>query len=231
MNWTILRGSTLSAVDNMARDVSLLEESTRPTLHFYDWNGPSATYGYFIQPENHLNIAGVKEANLQLARRPTGGGIIFHLYDLAFSVWIPASHSAYSLNTLDNYAYVNTRVGKAIHQFSGQKSSLLSREEIPADKSCNFFCMAKPTKYDVILNGRKVGGGAQRRTKRGFLHQGSINLALPDEAFLRSVLLPKTCVLDAMSKHSCLLLKDSQKESDIAKRELTEHLIHVFAAL
>lgn len=229
MNWTIIKGASLSAAENMARDVSLLETATQPTLHFYHWNSPSATYGYFIKPEEHLNLTGVKKANLQLAQRPTGGGIIFHLYDLAFSVWIPASHPAYSLNTLDNYAFVNTKVADAIFKFTGRASNLLPQEEVPADKHCAYFCMAKPTKYDVILSGKKVGGGAQRRTKRGVLHQGSINLALPEEAFLRSVLLPQTCVLEAMLKHSSLLLSDTHKELEIAKQELTEHLIHEFA--
>ncbi len=231
MNWTILESSKMSAVQNMARDRSLLEESEQPTLHFYQWNGPSATYGYFIKPEEHLNAAGIEKTNLQLAQRPTGGGIIFHLHDLAFSVWVPVSHPAYSLNTLDNYAFVNTKVAQAIHTFSGEYSILLNQEDIPADDHCRYFCMAKPTKYDVILNGRKVGGGAQRRTKRGFLHQGSINLGLPDATFLDSVLLPNTCVHDAMLKHSCLLLNSASKEFEDAKTELKGLLIHAFTAI
>jgi lipoate-protein ligase A len=51
--------------------------------------------------------------------------------------------------------------------------------------------MAKPTKYDVMWEGKKVGGGAQRRTKYGFLHQGTISLGRPDEEFLSGILLDK----------------------------------------
>ena len=32
----------------------------------------------------------------------------------------------------------------------------------------------KPVRADVMLNGRKIAGAAQRRTRAGLLHQGSI---------------------------------------------------------
>jgi lipoate-protein ligase A len=39
------------------------------------------------------------------------------------------------------------------------------------------LCFANPVRADVIVNGRKVAGAAQRRTRTGLLHQGSIQLA------------------------------------------------------
>jgi lipoate-protein ligase A len=35
-------------------------------------------------------------------------------------------------------------------------------------------CFANPVHADVLVNGRKVAGAAQRRTRAGLLHQGSI---------------------------------------------------------
>ena len=35
-------------------------------------------------------------------------------------------------------------------------------------------CFANPVRADVLSNGRKVAGAAQRRTRRGLLQQGSI---------------------------------------------------------
>jgi lipoate-protein ligase A len=40
------------------------------------------------------------------------------------------------------------------------------------DRSHN--CFANPVHADVMLNGRKIAGAAQRRTRRGLLQQGSI---------------------------------------------------------
>jgi lipoate-protein ligase A len=73
-----------------------LEGERDPVLHLYDWETDAATYGHFIDPGNFLNIEGVKKNRLDLAKRPTGGGIVFHNCDLAFSVLMPASHPCFS---------------------------------------------------------------------------------------------------------------------------------------
>ena len=44
-------------------------------------------------------------------------------------------------------------------------------------------CFANPVRDDVMLLGRKIAGAAQRRTRGGFLHQGSIQLPGLDESF------------------------------------------------
>jgi lipoate-protein ligase A len=41
-------------------------------------------------------------------------------------------------------------------------------------------CFENPVLYDVLVEGRKVAGAAQRRTRRGLIHQGSVQtLDLP----------------------------------------------------
>ena len=37
-----------------------------------------------------------------------------------------------------------------------------------------YNCFANPVRADVMINGRKIAGAAQRRTRRGLLQQGSI---------------------------------------------------------
>jgi len=237
MPWQIIRSGCSQASANMKRDYELLEQlqsTNDPIYHEYEWEGPSATYGHFIKPFDFLNAEAVVKHQLNLAKRPTGGGIVFHLSDLAFSVLLPASHPAYSLNTLANYAFVNRIVSQSISCFLGEKASpeLLPHEPTPMDAACQHFCMAKPTKYDVMLNDRKVGGGAQRRTKYGYLHQGTIALAMPKEDYLQEILQPDTCVLAAMKKHSFLLLDStySIKQLTEARQELKALLIQNFCS-
>ncbi|MBS4168181.1 hypothetical protein [Parachlamydia sp. AcF125] len=236
MIWQIIHSGCCSASANMYRDYELLsqlESIKAPIFHSYEWEGDCATFGHFIQPFDFLNAHAVDRLKLNLAKRPTGGGIVFHISDLAFSVLIPSSHPAYSVNTLETYAFVNQIVMQAVNTFLGPKVApqLLPEEPTPLDASSQNFCMAKPTKYDVMLEGRKVGGGAQRRTKYGFLHQGTIALAMPSEAFLQEVLLPGTCVMTAMKQHSYLLLGPNYtaKQLSEARQELKKLLINGFS--
>lgn len=209
--WKIIDSGAASAKENMEVDSRLLkglDMSSCPILHLYEWESPSATYGHFIDPLAYFSKEVFSNHELQLAKRPTGGGIIFHTTDWAFSVLIPAGYSAYSMNTLENYAFVNTLVVEVIKRVTGRfaQLSLLVSEKTRLDDPCANFCMAKPTKYDVMLEGKKVGGGAQRRTKTGFLHQGTLSLALPNPIFLERVLLASHLVSKAMLENTYALL-------------------------
>ena len=105
---------------------------------------------------------------------------------------------------------------------------LLPQEPTPLDKASKSFCMAKPTKYDVMLDGKKVGGAAQRRTQHGYLHQGSIFLKPVPEEFLEQVLLPSTRVLEGMQQNSYPLLKEGES-IQAAKERIQNRLIEVFS--
>jgi lipoate-protein ligase A len=216
--------SKLSPVDNMKWDESLLqslEHHPRPILHFYNWEQPAVTYGYFMDPSLHLKSG----TDLKSGRRPTGGGMIFHHCDLAFAVLIPAAHPGYSVNTLSNYAFINEAVRKAIEKFKVNTPAFFQKECIK--EGCSDFCMAKPTIYDVIIEGKKVGGGAQRRTKHGLLHQGTVALALPSKEFLTTHLLQGELLYEQMQNNSLSLLPEKYTPQDFeeASTHLKRHLI------
>jgi lipoate---protein ligase len=100
----------------------------------------------------------------------------------------------------------------------------------PWDPNCFHFCMAKPTKYDVMWDGRKVAGAAQRKTKKGYLHQGTIALVMPPQEYLEQILLPGTKVKEAMQAHTCPLLGRAASHAQMVQAKqrlsalLTTHL-------
>lgn len=202
----------------MDLDGALLAEIDQPTLHLYTWERPSLTYGYFIKPEEHLDLAVLQEAGLDLARRPTGGGIVFHTHDLAFSVLLPKGHPACGSNTLERYHWVNSRVLEAIES-GRQKGADLCTIEPDEPRTMAAFCMARPTHYDVMWEGRKVGGAAQRKKPQGLLHQGTICLQVPPMALLEGALLdPK--VAAAMQRWSAPIAEGKDlEEARFAMRE------------
>ena len=217
MGWEVIDTGVASAARNMELDAALLASlPTRkdPIVHFYDWEGLCATHGYFVKPEDFLNRESVALHNVQLARRPTGGGIVFHIWDFAFSVLIPSSCPLFSKNTLENYALVNNAVLRAVKQFLKGNYVLTPSDSISMDSSCKSFCMARPTKYDVMLGDRKVAGAAQRQKSYGFLHQGTISLMKPSK-LLNALLLPRTLVWEAMQAYTAHLLDVDATENEL----------------
>jgi lipoate---protein ligase len=163
----VIDGGVECAKVHMALDsflVGKLPELRRPLLHLFQWKRPTITYGHFISLEEHLYM---KSSEFDFARRPTGGGILFHFDDFSFSFAVPAS--SYCPQTIEeSYSFLNAPVLQVLFDNFLEPSSLLC--ERTKDKN---FCMANPTRFDLIWNGYKVGGCAQRRTSFGLLHQFS----------------------------------------------------------
>jgi lipoate-protein ligase A len=229
--WQILDTGVGTAEHNMRSDWELLEAlrpDSDPILHLYEWEKPSATYGYFVQPEEFLSLEGVKKRGVDIARRPTGGGIVFHIWDFAFSVLIPADHPRYSRETLENYRFINDAVLESVKTFltAPEQLQLIPQDERALDLKCQRFCMAQPTQYDVVLEGRKVAGAAQRKRKGGFLHQGTIALTMPCEETLSDVLLPGMRVSEAMGLFTYPLLGKNPTAQALQeiKQELKQRL-------
>jgi lipoate-protein ligase A len=230
MTISFINDKAATAVQNMQRDSDLLAalgEKPCCVLHFYEWANPSVTYGYFTDVNKLLSSEAVDKYSLDLARRPTGGGIIFHEYDLAFSVILSASHPCFIENTKESYRNINAVVAGAISQTMGLNAlSFLCKDE-PCSRVN--FCMAKPTVYDLIIGRQKVAGAAQRRTKFGVLHQGSICLQKPPTKFLKEILHSQDAV-DAIENFSYPLLGNSQDKHlmSLTKRSLKLALLHSF---
>lgn len=190
-----------SAEENMHFDAKLLEHldpSGDSILHFYGWKNFSATYGYFIEPKNHLNLKKADFLGLDLARRPTGGGIVFHIWDLAFSFLMPSENIYFSDRPLENYQFVHKAVLESVKSYFALSPELIQGDAPSMGPDCKNFCMAKPTKYDVVYRGLKIAGAAQRKRRQGYLHQGTISLTSPNQAFLKEVLLSSQDVGEAM---------------------------------
>lgn len=212
----------------MEKDTILLETlnpAQEPILHFYEWKSPSITYGHFIKVDQILNLQALEELKIEVAKRPTGGGVIIHLFDLAFSFLLPSGHPSFSLNTLENYRVVNNLVQKAILPFIHEKSPELLKVDPVDDSVGKHFCMAKPTIYDVIVGDKKVAGAAQRRKSQGFLHQGSIAISPPDLSILRCILKDPDLLIPKMQNYSFSLIEGYSLELLAKKRRALEQAL------
>ncbi len=228
----IIHTGASSAIENMALDTKYLQDLEEdPILHLYDWKEPSFTYGYFVSLEKYLHLDVVETLKVSSARRPTGGGIVFHIWDYAFSFLMPSNHRFFSLNTLDNYRFVNEIVLDLVQEtFFLSEPVELIREDFPTlGMDCQNFCMAKPTQYDVVYRGMKIAGSAQRRTKKGFLHQGTISLGFPNVELLQKILISED-VKEAMMSYSFAPLGNeySQEMLQTMRQKIEEKIIKAF---
>jgi len=170
-----------SAALNMAIDEALLECAEIPSIRFYRWDHAALSFGYFARFAEVASYAKERE----LVRRWTGGGIVFHRDDLTYSIVIPASDAAFSDSTMSIYEKVHRALRDALAS-DGKRTELATvaavcdrRIQINSavtDRRYN-DCFANPVHADVLVNGQKVAGAAQRRTRTGLLQQGSIQLA------------------------------------------------------
>ncbi len=162
-----------SAAMNMAIDEALLEMAKVPSIRFYQWDSAALSFGYFGKFADVADYA----AKRDLVRRWTGGGIVFHGNDLTYSIIIPASAVIFAASSKTIYAAIHSALRDALN-VHGQRAELAPAPEAVINEcGYNGACFPNPVSSDVMVNGRKVAGAAQRRTRRGVLHQGSIQLA------------------------------------------------------
>src|SRR6476646_1266113 len=161
-----------SAAMNMAIDEALLETAAGPTIRFYRWRSPALSFGYF----GKFSDVAIYAAERDLVRRWTGGGIVFHGDDLTYSIVIPVSDPVFDESSIAIYEKIHRALcgALAVHT-QGAELVTVAHQLRPGDRgSCDNNCFANPVRADVMMDGRKIAGAAQRRTRRGLLQQGSI---------------------------------------------------------
>ncbi len=159
---------------NMATDEALLLSANlrqRPLLRFYSWDRKAVSIGY-------VQSAAAAPEGFAYVRRPTGGGIVYHDFDFTYTVVFPSNHWLNTLDRMNSYDWINRSIQAGLQSLDVKAA--LSDAVIPHSVDrLTMVCFTNPTKYDIILAGRKVGGSAQRRVREGLLHQGSIHFGKP----------------------------------------------------
>jgi len=185
-SWRLIVERAQDAFTNMAIDEAVLmhciEGVSAPTLRFYEWEKPSISIGYGMDVEEEANLSLCRERGVPLVRRMTGGGLVFHKCDITYTAVFPedfcpeqGSRTPKRLSVLESYRLVNGAIAEGLKEL-GIDTSLLGRDERKAhskQETAN-VCFSNPTVYDILHDGRKLAGSAQRRKKGWILHQGSM---------------------------------------------------------
>lgn len=158
---------------NMAVDETLLESALAGricTIRFYRWSEATLSLGYF--QEAAAAAQSPELAKLPVVRRLSGGGAILHHEELTYSCAIVPSHGLAESPSL-LYDRVHSAVIAVLAEFgvaARMRGTPLGLAEEP------FLCFGRGDPRDVVLQGHKVLGSAQRRRRGAVLQHGSLLL-------------------------------------------------------
>jgi len=166
-----------SAAMNMAIDEAVMLGGT-PTLRFYNWDPPAVSIGYFQGIEQEVDLAKCAQMGVDVVRRLTGGGAVFHEAELTYSLILPEKSKVVSHDILESYGQICGFVVEGLRKLG-----------LPAE--------FKPIN-DIIVNGRKISGNAQTRRGGMILQHGTVLLDVDVKKMFSLLKVPDEKLRDKM---------------------------------
>ena len=154
----LIRFRHFPAAMNMALDEAILEGiragKTLPTIRFYGWDPSAVSIGFFQGLAYEVNRDACRAAGVDIVRRITGGGAVYHDRDgeVTYSILGPAS--LFPINIRELYRVICDDIVYAL-QLLG----------IPA---------AFQPINDITVDEKKISGNAQTRREGTFLQHGTV---------------------------------------------------------
>jgi len=158
MKWRLLSMIETNAARQMAIDEAIFTLRAKgkvpDTLRFYTWKPSAISLGYFQSVEKEIDIENLKKYKVDLVRRSTGGGAVFHDKEITYSLII--SENYVPLDIQKSYEKICNALVFGLKKFG------LNAEFRPIN--------------DILVNGRKISGSAQTRRENVILQHGTLLL-------------------------------------------------------
>jgi lipoate-protein ligase A len=163
---------------NMAADLYLLNHCTdhnRVTVRVYSWARASITIGYMQTAEKELDLGKVKADGVDWVRRPTGGRAVLHDNDITYSCVFPKSIEEMGATIAETYRLISKCLVDGLERASvkcGAHDSDIDTRGI--GREVKLPCFLAPSRDEIMVDGRKLIGSAQKRAAGAVLQHGSI---------------------------------------------------------
>ncbi len=165
-NWRLIQLETYDAFINMAIDEAILtyriEDEVPNTIRFFRWKPSAVSIGKFQTLQNEVQIENCQKLNIDVVRRITGGGTVYH-----------DSESEITYSVTANKQQLGTQDITSIYQliYKGLVEALKTLG-ITAD----FQEGNGKTCPNLTVNGRKISGSAQTHKNGTVLQHGTLLL-------------------------------------------------------
>jgi len=178
-----LTHSAKDAFSNMAVDEAIarnIERTGKPTVRFYSWKPSAVSIGYFQEIKHEVDLKECRKQGVDVVRRLTGGGAVFHDAELTYSFCCSAESRLVPDRILDSYEKI---CGALVNGFNELG---LNAEFAPLN--------------DIIVGGKKVSGNAQTRRWGAVLQHGTILLSVDPERMFSLLKVPDEKMKDKLVK-------------------------------
>jgi lipoate-protein ligase A len=194
--WRLIPLSTNDAFRNMAIDEAILNARVSAqvpnTLRFFRWQPSAVSIGKNQNPEDEVYLDVAKQLGVDVIRRISGGGTVYHDFEGEITYSVIAKTSDIGSNDITT---VYTKIYEAI-------TDALRLLGVPADFSSGDVKNCP----NLNVNGKKISGSSQTITRGVVLQHGTLLLSVDLEKMFQLLKLRNVCCTQAV---------------DIAKRKIT----------
>ena len=165
-----------TGAENMAVDQAMLESvmaGAPPALRFYRWRPACISLGRNQQAREVFDRDSIAAAGVDIVRRPTGGGAVLHDRELTYAVAVPAVALGGPRQT---YARVNAALAAGLRVLGIHAEVASPRDRSGLRDASRGVCFQAAAPGEILANGRKLVGSAQRREASVILQHGSLLL-------------------------------------------------------
>lgn len=142
------------------------EQGPSPSvLRIYSWKPKCISFGH---SQEVINMKG-----WDIVKRPTGGGTVFHNdAEVTYSLVTDLNNPTLPRGMIPSYKKISEAVVKALNSIKVPAEIRPSYINLKQPNSS--LCFAYPAEYEVVVDGKKIVGSAQKRGRKTLLQQGSI---------------------------------------------------------
>ncbi len=166
----------------MAVDEALLEAVaaglSAPVLRLYRWRPAAVSLGYGQRGPRQVNLAACRRHGIDVVRRITGGRAVLHDRELTYAVVAPEQGGPFPGGILENYRVISGPLLALFNHLGIDGRLVPGKTRAGAGPLASSVCFTAPSSYEILCEGRKLTGGAQKRQGGAFLQHGSLPLDL-----------------------------------------------------
>jgi lipoate-protein ligase A len=218
--WRLLELGTHGAFMNMAIDEAIMnariEGLNADTLRFYRWRPSAVSIGKFQRVENEVQLENCKGGGIDVVRRITGGGTVYHDAEDEITFSVIANRESLKANDIaDVYSRIYTGLTEALRLLG-----------VAAD----FNEGSAKTCPNLTVKGKKISGSAQCHKRGVVLQHGTILAKVNLEKMFTYLRVPwaKSCMqIVSIARNKITSLHD-ELGKNVSTAELNHALIEGF---